>query len=119
MRFSPIPRSNHSRYAPRVGCKVDLKTLVAHNIRKYRKLGGMSQATLAKSMGVDPSEISKIEARGGNLTLEMLDKIARGLGIPAHLLIAPEAETTLCVEIENLEAVVLNALELIRAMRKK
>lgn len=50
-------------------------------VREVRVRKGFSQAQLAQRIGVDQSQISRIESGESSPTLETLDKIAGALGV--------------------------------------
>jgi DNA-binding XRE family transcriptional regulator/predicted RNase H-like HicB family nuclease len=54
-------------------------------IRWTRQELGLSQARLAKKVGVSRQQISLIESPDANLTLSTLDKIAGGLGLQVDI----------------------------------
>lgn len=58
-----------------------VKKIVARNLKRSRKVSGISQAELAKMVGVSARYISKLESNPQNLTIETLESIARVLGI--------------------------------------
>jgi transcriptional regulator with XRE-family HTH domain len=53
---------------------------LGERIKKLRQVAGLSQRDVAKRAGIDPSMVSKIEVKGQNPSLEMLRRIASGLG---------------------------------------
>jgi transcriptional regulator with XRE-family HTH domain len=63
--------------------------VVADNVRSLRKAAGLSQEELAHEAGVDRTYISQVERRQRNVTIVVLAKIAKALGItPEKLLVA-------------------------------
>ncbi len=60
-------------------------------IRKRRSAAGMSQEELADRAELHRTYISLVERMKRNLTVDALDRIASGLGVPASRLLA-EAE---------------------------
>jgi transcriptional regulator with XRE-family HTH domain len=65
--------------------------VLADNVRELRKVCGLSQASLAVSVEIDQTEISKIENRRANPTIVTLEKLAHALGVPVPALLEPEA----------------------------
>jgi transcriptional regulator with XRE-family HTH domain len=49
-------------------------------IKKVRQAAGLNQKEVAERAGVNPGMLSKIENRGQNPSLEMLRRIASGIG---------------------------------------
>ena len=64
---------------------------LADAIRKRRVAAGMSQEELADRAELHRTYISLVERVKRNLTVDALDRIAAGLGVPASRLLA-EAE---------------------------
>lgn len=62
---------------------------VAENLRIHRARLHLSQIQLAEKAEISQSYVTKIEAGSGNLTLEILDRIAAALGISARALLTP------------------------------
>ncbi len=66
----------------------DSLEILSYNMKILRKMRGYSQEKLSEYSGVSEREISKIERRVVNPSLQMLDGIAKGLNVkPADLLI--------------------------------
>ena len=59
----------------------EVKLRLADNIRRRRKELGLSQAKLAKKVGIDPRFISDLENCKLNASIEYLYKISEGLDI--------------------------------------
>jgi transcriptional regulator with XRE-family HTH domain len=53
---------------------------LGEKIKKVRQAAGLNQKEVAERAGVDQSMLSKIENRGQNPSLEMLRRIASGIG---------------------------------------
>ena len=59
----------------------------AGNVKKYRKIIGVSQEKLAELSGLHRTYIAGIESRTRNVSLKNVEKIAVALGVePANLL---------------------------------
>ena len=65
---------------------------VGARIREERKAKGFSQADLEKRSGLPRCRISWLEHGRAVPTLETLERIADGLGIPVHVLLIEEHE---------------------------
>jgi transcriptional regulator with XRE-family HTH domain len=63
----------------------DIKHKVGQQIREARKAKGMTQDDLAQKLGVGKPTISKYETGDVNASLEMLDRIAKVLGLEIDL----------------------------------
>jgi len=65
---------------------MDFKQMVGEQIRKARRLRGMTQERLAEQSGLSFSYISDVERGTRNISLESLGKIINALGVkPAQL----------------------------------
>ena len=65
---------------------MDFKLLVGEQVRKVRRLRGMTQERLAEQSGLSLSYVSDVERSQRNISLESLGKIIDALGIkPAQL----------------------------------
>ncbi len=62
-----------------------LNIIIGYQIKEKRLLKEMSQECLAKKVGIDQSDLSKIERGTLNPTVKMLEKIANGLGVKLKL----------------------------------
>lgn len=63
--------------------------IVAVNVRAARKLAGLSQEELAFEAQLDRTYISQVERKQRNVTISVLARIAKALGIaPDRLLVA-------------------------------
>lgn len=59
---------------------VSSQLAAAIEIRWARQAANLSQSELGKRIGVSQQAIAKLERGGGNVSLDTLDKVARGLG---------------------------------------
>ncbi|KAA2312738.1 helix-turn-helix transcriptional regulator [Puniceibacterium sp. HSS470] len=62
---------------------MDIRVVFARNLKHYRQLRGLTQATLAAAMDVDRAHVSAMERGQQNVTLQTLQRVA------AHLDVAP------------------------------
>lgn len=60
----------------------EYKKRIGANIKKYRKLSGLSQDVLAKKSGITPQTLSCIETGVNNPSFNVLIKIVNSLNIP-------------------------------------
>jgi transcriptional regulator with XRE-family HTH domain len=67
----------------------DLRELLAQNIKKYRKIRGLSQESLAEKAGTSTTHIGMIEIGKRFPSTKMLEQIAVALGVDT-----PELFTT-------------------------
>lgn len=68
---------------------MDLKEIVSKNVKRIRKEKKISQKKLAESSGIYKRYFSQIENEAPNLTLDSLQNIAEGLGVPVQDLVTP------------------------------
>jgi transcriptional regulator with XRE-family HTH domain len=73
---------------------VDIKMIVAENVRKRRRKKGLSQEKLAKRAGISAKCLSQIENRH-NTTLAIVQKIANALEVEPSLLFYVERAVAL------------------------
>jgi transcriptional regulator with XRE-family HTH domain len=70
---------------------MNARELVAWNVRRIRVLRGISSETLAAESGVDRSYLSRVERGVANSSIDLLERIARALGVEmAELFAVPE-----------------------------
>jgi transcriptional regulator with XRE-family HTH domain len=70
----------------------DAKTLLAQNMKKYRRILGISQMTLAARIGCSVPLIGNIEIKKRFPSAENLNRIANALGITVADLFAETAD---------------------------
>ena len=69
--------------------------IVAVNVRAARKLVGLSQEELAFEAQLDRTYISQVERKQRNVTISVLARIAKALGVtPDKLLIPPSGSVS-------------------------
>ncbi|MFZ5703367.1 MAG: helix-turn-helix domain-containing protein [Pseudomonadota bacterium] len=68
------------------GC---LREIVAANIRRHRKALGMSQQDFAYDIEMDRTYFGGIERGERNVSIDNIERIAKGLSIHAYLLLMP------------------------------
>ena len=62
---------------------MDIREVLALNVRKCRRDQGLSQEELAHRAGIDRTYISSIERRRYAASVDVLDRLARVLGVEA------------------------------------
>ncbi|WP_108178828.1 helix-turn-helix domain-containing protein [Phreatobacter oligotrophus] len=66
---------------------MDIRKVVARNLRRTRRAVGLSQEALAEKARVDRSYVSRVEAGKVSVGLDTLAALARALGVaPSELL---------------------------------
>jgi transcriptional regulator with XRE-family HTH domain len=68
-----------------------LKENVVQNLKKFRKIEGISQAKLAEKCGTDLSYIGQIEMGKRFPSIKLIEKIAEALNIDAYRLFMDES----------------------------
>lgn len=63
------------------------RELLGWNLRRLRAERGQSQEELAADTGIDRAYISEIERGLGNATLDLLDRLAKHLGVAVGTLL--------------------------------
>ncbi|MFE1782516.1 helix-turn-helix domain-containing protein [Streptomyces sp. NPDC059506] len=63
---------------------------LAAAVRNYRRRAGLTQEGLAAASGLSPSVVCKVE-QGGEVRVDTLHALARGLGVPTSALFTTEA----------------------------
>jgi transcriptional regulator with XRE-family HTH domain len=69
--------------------KSGIVAVLAKNVRRLRKAAELSQESLALEAGLDRTYISQVERRQRNVTIEVLDRLAKALGTTADQLSIP------------------------------
>ena len=67
--------------------RMDVVQLLGVNVRRYRKLKGMSQERLALDAGMERSYVSDLERGTRNPSVRALGRLAKALGIEASNLL--------------------------------
>jgi transcriptional regulator with XRE-family HTH domain len=66
---------------------MDIREVFARNLRNARNEKGLSQEALAYEAGVDRTYVSALERSEYSATIDMVDKLAKALGIEANALL--------------------------------
>jgi ribosome-binding protein aMBF1 (putative translation factor) len=98
MGLSPIKRKPKTgnilpfqQWQNRFVQKSDLSQYLGVVVRKHRKLAKTTQEQLSERADIDVRMIRLVETKGQNLSVNVADGLARGLGIPLSQMIR-EAE---------------------------
>jgi transcriptional regulator with XRE-family HTH domain len=73
---------------------MDIREVLAANIKRYRREAGLSQEELAHRAGIDRTYISAIERCRYSTSVDVLDRVARELGIDAAALLVRRSEAS-------------------------
>ena len=93
-----------------------LRALLSQNIKKQRKIQGITQANLAEKVGTSTHYIGQIELGNKFPTPEMLERIAEALGIDSPLLFSMNSFPTDAIKqfqeglIADVETAVVSAI---------
>jgi len=90
---------------------------IGENIKKIREEKGLLQKQVAASVGVHPSNYSKIEKGEREPSIEVLDKIAKLFGLSVDQIIHPEENTPQEVTINDKTTV--EQMRLIQELEEK
>ena len=91
---------------------MDLDQLFIHNLKKYRKMKGLSQKTLAERCNAAHSYIRQIESGKGKPSFSFIEKLSNALNIDAYLLFYDETmeQGDMYPHADNMEAIKMNFL---------
>lgn len=80
--FSKPVSDDESRHA--------LISRVARRVREVRKQKGLPRRVLSERSDVSPRYLAQLEAGEGNISIALLERVARALDVPMEALIAPQ-----------------------------
>ena len=66
-----------------------LNGLVAVNLKRFRQKAGFSQEEFAEHRGVHRTYVGSVERGDRNITLDTLQKVAKGLGVNSLQILKP------------------------------
>jgi transcriptional regulator with XRE-family HTH domain len=70
---------------------MEIREILARNLRKARQAKGLSQEELAHRAGIDRTYVSALERRVYAASIEVVDRLARELGVEAAELLQQPA----------------------------
>lgn len=70
----------------------DARAVLSTNLVRFRRERGWSQEKLAFESGLDRSFIAHVERQARNIALDNIERLARTLGVPVHVLLTPPAD---------------------------
>jgi transcriptional regulator with XRE-family HTH domain len=65
---------------------VELKQTIARNVRRLRTSQGHTQQRLAELSGIDVRSVNRLEAAAQNVTIDIVERVARALSVSPSLL---------------------------------
>ena len=68
------------------------RAVLSANLVRFRRERGWSQEKLAFESGLDRSFIAHVERQARNISLDNIERLARTLGVPVHVLLTPSAD---------------------------
>jgi len=68
-----------------------LREILAENLKRHRAASGLSQEELAHRAGIDRTYVSSLERSQYAATVDVIEKLARELGIDASELLRPHS----------------------------
>ena len=71
---------------------MDAVVLLGLNVRKFRKLRGMTQEQLGLDTEMERSYVSDLERGTRNPSVRAVERLAKALGVETHLLLMPLEE---------------------------
>ena len=66
---------------------MDIREVFARNLRRARNAKGLSQEALAHEADIDRTYVSALERSQYSATIDMVDKLAKALGVEASALL--------------------------------
>lgn len=87
----PRPQAKHARDRSRVAVRIDPTLAVRLQLRWARQDAGISQAELARRVGVTRQAISLLESPDANLTISTLMRVAEALKMDLEIELQPKA----------------------------
>ena len=73
---------------------MSIREVLAHNLRRYRALRGLSQEELAHRADIDRTYISSLERQQYGATIDVVEKLADVLEVSVSDLLKPEDESS-------------------------
>ena len=68
---------------------MESREILAANLKRYRKAAGLNQEELAHRVGIDRTYVSSLERQVYAASIDLLDRLAKALGIEAADLLKP------------------------------
>ena len=69
---------------------MEIREILAGNLKRYRQRAGLSQEELAHRAGIDRTYVSSLERCVYAASIDVLDRLARELGVEAADLLSRE-----------------------------
>ena len=72
-----------------MSARVNIREILANNLRDHRGRAKLTQETLAWKSKISPDFIGRIERAERTISLDNLERIAKVLKVPVHVLLTP------------------------------
>lgn len=72
---------------------MEIRAILAANLKRHRKAAGLSQEELAHRVGIDRTYVSALERQVHAASVDLLDKVAKALSVEAADLLKKPDET--------------------------
>src|SRR6188474_864520 len=92
MNAPPSPLQQEAAYLARLGDRV----------RAWRSANSTTRKALSAACGVSERYLAQLEAGEGNISVLLLRKVARAMGVPVEELVREEAPTAKCIALLGL-----------------
>lgn len=86
-----------------------LRTRIAHTLRRERENVGLSVSELARRAGISKATVSQLENGAGNPSVETLWALGVALGVPFAVLVDEQANAPRLIRVEDLAGVPASA----------
>jgi transcriptional regulator with XRE-family HTH domain len=68
---------------------MEIREVLAVNLKRLRKAKGLSQEELAHQVGIDRTYVSALERRVYAASIDLVDRLAKALQVDAQALLTP------------------------------
>ena len=92
MGSSTTPAKASTSHSRGLFANGDLLTFLGHRVRELRSRGGMTRKQVSQEADVSERHLAQLESGEGNISVVLLQRIARALGVPIAKLFAPQTE---------------------------
>ncbi|WP_291207692.1 helix-turn-helix transcriptional regulator [Hyphomonas sp.] len=71
---------------------MEIRRVFAENLKRYRKLAGLSQEELALNASVERAYVSLLERQLNSPTIDMVSKLSKAVGVEPYELLVPPSK---------------------------
>ncbi len=71
---------------------MEIRRVFAENLKRYRKLAGLSQEDLALNASVERAYVSLLERQLNSPTIDMVSKLSKAVGVEPYELLVPPSK---------------------------